>query len=234
LKKVWIVLVAGILLVCISFYTNFFCNHIGPYDIEPTNSLSEKKVIYVDLVEQSLELIDVNSNQVIKKYKVAGGKYQSPSPIGTFKITFKEKWGEGFGTHFMGINVPWGKYGIHGTDKPNSIGWASSHGCIRMNNKDIGELYQLVAIGTKVIIDGGPFGPFGSGLRTLKPGDRGSDVFEVQRIMQEQGFYPLRVDGIYGEGMKAWVLKFRKSHQMYASHNIDMEFYKILGIELFE
>lgn len=201
---------------------------------ELVNTTTENLVIYVDLSTQTLELIDLNQNKIIKRYLVGGGKYKTPSPIGTFKITFKAKWGEGFGTHFMGINVPWGKYGIHGTNKPNSIGWASSHGCIRMNNKDIRELYSMVKIGTKVIIDGGPFGPFGNGLRTVKPGDRGSDIYEIQRIMKEQGYYPLYVDGIYGEGMKRWVLKFRKDHQMYPSHLIDMEFYNNLGIDLFE
>ncbi len=229
MRKLWVFLAAVMIWILISLNTMDI-----PDTIEPANSLTENRVIYVDLVGQTLELIDLNGDKVLKRYKIGGGKYNSPSPIGSFKITFKARWGEGFGTHFMGINVPWGKYGIHGTDKPSSIGWASSHGCIRMNNKDISELYSLVSIGTKVIIDGGPFGPFGSGLRTLRPGDRGSDVYEVQRIMKEQGFYPLRVDGIYGEGMKKWVLEFRKSHNMYASHNIDMNFYKILGVELFE
>lgn len=27
----------------------------------------------------------------------------------------------------MGINVPWGQFGIHGTLDPYSLGWASSH-----------------------------------------------------------------------------------------------------------
>jgi len=229
LKKMWIIVAAVVMGAFILFNTTDI-----PDNIEPANSRTENRIIYVDLLGQTLELIDLDGNEVIKKYKVGGGRYDSPSPIGSFKITFKARWGEGFGTHFMGINVPWGKYGIHGTDKPSSIGWASSHGCIRMNNKDISELYALVSIGTKVIIDGGPFGPFGSGLRTLKPGDRGSDVYEVQKIMKKQGFYPLRVDGIYGEGMKKWVLEFRKSQNMYASHNIDMDFYKKLGVRLFE
>lgn len=200
----------------------------------PTVSTSENLVIFVDLVDQTLILYDLNQEKNIKQYTIAGGKYTTPSPLGTFRITFKAKWGEGFGTHFMGINVPWGKYGIHGTNKPNSIGWASSHGCIRMRNKDIGELYPMVKIGTKVVIHNGPFGPFGKGLRTIKPGDRGSDVYEIQKHMKEKGYYPLRVDGVYGEGMKQWVLKFRKAHQLHSSHYIDQSFYNKLEIELFE
>ena len=52
----------------------------------------------------------------------------------------------------MGINVPWGSFGIHGTLEPYSVGWASSHGCIRMNNEDIKELYKEIPIGTEVVI----------------------------------------------------------------------------------
>ena len=28
---------------------------------------------------------------------------------------------------FLGLNVPWGNFGIHGTLDPNSLGWSSSH-----------------------------------------------------------------------------------------------------------
>ena len=52
----------------------------------------------------------------------------------------------------MGLNVPWGKFGIHGTLEPNSVGWASSHGCIRMNNDEVAQLYKIIPIGTKVTI----------------------------------------------------------------------------------
>ena len=44
-------------------------------------------------------------------------------------------------------------YRIHGTDKPWSIGQASSSGCIRMMNADIEELYQLTKIGTRVVVE---------------------------------------------------------------------------------
>ena len=52
----------------------------------------------------------------------------------------------------MGLNVPWGQFGIHGTLDPYSVGWASSHGCIRMNNSEVAELYKIIPIGTKVTI----------------------------------------------------------------------------------
>jgi lipoprotein-anchoring transpeptidase ErfK/SrfK len=46
-----------------------------------------------------------------------------------------------------------GEYAIHGTNRPGSIGGFVSHGCIRMYNRDIRELYRLVSVGTPVIVE---------------------------------------------------------------------------------
>src|SRR6185437_13133667 len=46
-----------------------------------------------------------------------------------------------------------GEYALHGTNRPDSIGGFVSHGCIRMYNSDIRELYRLVDIGTPVIVE---------------------------------------------------------------------------------
>lgn len=50
----------------------------------------------------------------------------------------------------MGLSVA--GYGIHGTNAPASIGHAASHGCIRMRQQDLEELFELVEIGTPVEI----------------------------------------------------------------------------------
>ena len=44
-------------------------------------------------------------------------------------------------------------YRIHGTDKPWTIGQASSSGCIRMLNEHVTELYDLVNVGAKVVVE---------------------------------------------------------------------------------
>ena len=46
-----------------------------------------------------------------------------------------------------------GEYAIHGTNRPSSVGGFVSHGCIRMYNSDIRELYRLVSIGTPVVVE---------------------------------------------------------------------------------
>jgi lipoprotein-anchoring transpeptidase ErfK/SrfK len=43
-------------------------------------------------------------------------------------------------------------YRIHGTNNPASIGTQVSSGCIRMRNADVIDLYDRVAVGTKVVV----------------------------------------------------------------------------------
>jgi len=45
-----------------------------------------------------------------------------------------------------------GEYAIHGTNAPGTIGGFVSHGCIRMFNEDITDLYNRVGIGTRVVV----------------------------------------------------------------------------------
>jgi lipoprotein-anchoring transpeptidase ErfK/SrfK len=45
-----------------------------------------------------------------------------------------------------------GEYAIHGTNDPGSIGHFVSHGCIRMHNADITDLYGRVNVGTTVVV----------------------------------------------------------------------------------
>jgi len=42
---------------------------------------------------------------------------------------------------------------IHGTRHEDKIGEAASHGCVRMRNEDVIELFDLVAEGTPVVIE---------------------------------------------------------------------------------
>jgi lipoprotein-anchoring transpeptidase ErfK/SrfK len=45
-----------------------------------------------------------------------------------------------------------GEYAIHGTNQPGSIGRFVSHGCIRMHNRDVLDLYARVNVGTQVVV----------------------------------------------------------------------------------
>ena len=54
------------------------------------------------------------------------------------------------GAAVLGLNR--GNYAIHGTSDPSSIGRFVSHGCIRMFNADIIDLYNRVPVGTPVVV----------------------------------------------------------------------------------
>ena len=198
---------------------------------------TEKPQGEVSLVILTLEreLVVLDDGKVFKRFPVAVGKFNTPTPIGLFTITQKDAWGEGFGSRWMRLSVPWGVYGIHGTNKPWSIGSFESGGCIRMHNVHVEQVYEWVKIGTKVfIVGGGVDGPFTFGLYPLTQGSKGSDVMEIQKRLSGHGFYNGPIDGIYGYNTREAVIAFQKAHGLNPSGNVDTFTYEKLGIILFE
>lgn len=55
------------------------------------------------------------------------------------------------------MNLAMSGYVIHGTNKSFGIGMRVSHGCFRMNNQDITELFPQVPVGTQVTIVNQPY-----------------------------------------------------------------------------
>ncbi len=158
--------------------------------------------IYIDTV---LRKLTFSSDSLNKTYKVAVGKPSTPSPLGNWTIVQKAlDPGGPFGVRWMRLSVPWGGYGIHGTNNPSSIGKAVSHGCIRMYNEQVVEVYDLTPIGTPVTIVGKAYAN-----RNMKNGDSGSDVAEVQKMLKKLGYYRSRVDGKYGTYTEQAVKRFQ-------------------------
>jgi lipoprotein-anchoring transpeptidase ErfK/SrfK len=54
------------------------------------------------------------------------------------------------GAAAMGLSR--GNYAIHGTNDPGSVGRFVSHGCIRMYNADVLDLYARAPLGTEVVV----------------------------------------------------------------------------------
>ncbi|MHC1683584.1 MAG: L,D-transpeptidase family protein [Clostridiaceae bacterium] len=209
---------ASFLIISSLFFT-------APSIVEASNS---KYVIVVDITLDKLTVF--KNGEVHKEYLCSGGKPSTPSPIGSWRIINKHTWGEGFGGRWLGFNVPWGKYGIHGNKEPGSVGWNSSHGCIRMHNNEVKELYSYIPVGTPVIIYGGPFGNFGEGYRIIRPGMIGSDIYEVQKILKAKGYFKGYVSGAYNsEDFKLSIHKFQKDNKLPVNDYITMDFYKKLG-----
>lgn len=106
-------------------------------------------IIVIDLLEKKLSLFFLG--KLAQTYPVAIGKPTTPTPIGNFYIFNKQvNPGGPFGTRWLGLSQP--SYGIHGTNRPDSIGTAVSNGCIRMYNQDVEDLFSKISIYTPVII----------------------------------------------------------------------------------
>lgn len=75
---------------------------------------------------------------------IVDGKVLEP-PMGTKQRRFEGV----LGTHRLNIGHG---YGIHGTNRPETVGRAVSHGCVRLLNEDIAKLYEMVPLGTPVYI----------------------------------------------------------------------------------
>ena len=112
------------------------------------------------------KLVLLNGDRIVRIYDVAVGKPSTPTPEGEFRIvnhvTNPTYYGHGvvvapgkdnpLGTRWMGLSAT--GYGIHGTNVPTSIGHAASHGCIRMRQADLEELFDLVKVGVTVELRG--------------------------------------------------------------------------------
>jgi len=114
------------------------------------------------------------SGKVLYHFPSTLGAGYDPSPTGDFRVT-NIAWNPAFhyqptlfaevsdkkpeahlpkgpnspvGVIWMALSKP--HYGIHGTSAPETIGYANSHGCVRLTNWDATELGNLVAKGTPV------------------------------------------------------------------------------------
>lgn len=177
----------------------FSCVHIQAAEIMQNSGV----LITVNLDKRRLYFSV--PNRPTKTYPVAIGKSSTPTPLGNWTIVAKAvNPGGPFGARWMRLSIPWGGYGIHGTNNPRSIGRAVSHGCIRLHNEDVIEIYDQTPLGTPVTIMGKAY----TG-RILQKGDRGSDVRFVQSILKELGYYRYKLDSYFGERTEEAVLAFQ-------------------------
>ncbi len=126
-----------------------------------------RSLVKVDVSDHTLTLCRVQPGvtNYVKRYSIGTGR-DNNTPRGEFKINVKQKepkWYKSgskpvpygskenlLGTRWMGIDCP--GFGIHGTWEPETIGKASSAGCIRMLNEDVEEVFDIVPFGTPVVI----------------------------------------------------------------------------------
>ena len=99
LKKILflIILIECILIIIFLIKNNILKKNKVIYTLN--DNKSDKYKILVDVEESKLYLF--NNEELIKTYRCSGGKVYTPSPIGTWKIISKAKWGEGFRRKFF-------------------------------------------------------------------------------------------------------------------------------------
>lgn len=204
------------------------------YAFTSSSYKNNKYIIFIDINNLTLSLLDNESKELIKSYPVAIGKKDTPSPIGQWTITSKAKKNGPFGGYWLGLNVPWDTFGIHGTSNPGSIGSLASGGCIRMFNSNIQELFQLVDYDTIVIIYPGPNWRFSCYDRSIKPNDKGTDVYLVQKALKNIGYYDAMPDGIYSYKLELAIEQYRIDSDIPGDSTIDSKLLDSLGLYKFE
>nr|MBA3386697.1 L,D-transpeptidase [Chthoniobacterales bacterium] len=155
--------------------------NVNPFKIEdlregfmPDNPQFASRKVIVDTHERFLEIHE--AGKLIAEFPITPGSSTLPAPIGAWKILgiatlpwFRHDEGvlnsgvrtEKFynlpagpnnpvGVLWMGLNKP--HVGVHGTNNPETIGRAASHGCIRTANWDAARIKDLVTEGNVVEI----------------------------------------------------------------------------------
>ena len=133
--------------------------------LSPSASVqAAQKKIFINTASRLMTFYDGNIKVAV--YHLGLGKVSTPTPSGYFQITEKAinpSWidpsdpeyeipsgpDNPLGYRWMQI---WGNYGIHGTNRPESIGGYVSNGCIRMREADVEKLFDEVEVGTPVEI----------------------------------------------------------------------------------
>jgi Uncharacterized protein conserved in bacteria len=155
--------------------------NVLPFKIEdlqagflPLNPSFANRKVYVDTKERFLLIYD--NDQLVAEFPITPGSTTLPAPIGVWKIlgiavlpVFRHDEGvlqhgvksetafhlppgprNPVGILWAGLNKP--HVGIHGTNNPETIGRAASHGCIRTANWDAARVKELVTVGDMVSI----------------------------------------------------------------------------------
>ncbi|MGH2755033.1 MAG: L,D-transpeptidase family protein, partial [Actinomycetota bacterium] len=138
--------------------------------IEPTANDTYDQVILVHIGENKVYLYQ--DGKITHEYLVATGQPEYPTPTGEYEITEKrymptwinpspDGWGASMPESIPpGISNPLGLRALnwsapairfHGTQATYSLGYNASHGCVRLSNDDVIELYDLVDVGTPII-----------------------------------------------------------------------------------
>lgn len=119
--------------------------------------------VRVDLA--AAELTVLQRGKVVVRTTAGHGRSEYPTPTGTFFVTDKLETpdpGGPYGPYAFGLSARSevltqfmggeGQIGLHGTNEPDTLGKATSHGCVRVANEVIEQLADLLPLGTPVTV----------------------------------------------------------------------------------
>jgi lipoprotein-anchoring transpeptidase ErfK/SrfK len=161
--------VAGLLLAIVSVATPV---PVLSQAFQPTQKLAttNPQPIRLEIQRSKRQVVVYHGKTRIKTYPIAVGKPGWETPLGTFKVQqmmrnpkwISPKTGESIpagdpenplGRYWIGFWTDGNNWiGFHGTPNPESVGSAASHGCVRMYNEDVEELFAKVTLGTEVTV----------------------------------------------------------------------------------
>jgi len=193
----------------------------------------ELETVYINLSEKRLYYpISVEGDIYVITFPVGIGTDNTKSPVGEFRITQKKEnpeWvvpksireedpslppvvppGPDNPLGVRAMRLGYTEYLLHGTSKRFGIGMEVSHGCIRMYNRDVERLFDVVKKGTKVVITDKRYKVFKNGklyveiFRLEK-----EDKKELLKLMEERGVVltSYLID-FYNEEKRGYVIPF--------------------------
>ena len=136
------------------------------------------RYVLLRLGERRVYVVDpaADGDAKLGSFPVAVGRQGYETPTGRFAVTHKLEhpdfvqfdWNEPsrvirrvppgpenpLGERWIGFTTAYGwEIGFHGTPNPELLGKAVSHGCVRMRNRDVVRMYDLIDVGTPVIVE---------------------------------------------------------------------------------
>lgn len=133
----------------------------------PVNAAVEIRLV-IKLGERRVYVY--RGDRIQKSFPIAIGRRGWETPTGNFKVLHMERdpaWehplngqvippgpNNPLGARWIGFWTDGRNYiGFHGTPNEQLVGQAVSHGCIRMRNRDVAALYEMVKVGTPVTVE---------------------------------------------------------------------------------
>lgn len=148
-----------------------FLSHVVEPELPPLQPILPEVVEPIRLVLRLSErrVYVYQGNTALHSYPVAIGREGWETPTGTFSVINMLR-NPGWTNPLTGDRIapgpdnPLGErwiafwtdgrnyIGFHGTPSRNSIGRPASHGCVRMYNEDVRQLFEVVQVGTPIVV----------------------------------------------------------------------------------